>query len=118
MISKKERKQNIKEFWDNITEIKKIDGEYNIPDLPKFDNQEDYKNIIVKNLIRLGAITKDKLIIGKTYLGNCRNTNKATWNGTQFIYDRYKFGSYYQDNMNHFQDDDGYDLFVPMKLLE
>ena len=51
-------------------------------------------------------------------MGSCRNSSEATWNGTVFIYERYKFGSYYNDEINHFEDDDGYDLFVPLKIIE
>lgn len=108
-------KDNLKEFWDNLTEISKIDGEYFLPDIPKFKNTEDYQNIIVKNLLRLGAIPKSKLEIGKTYLGDCRNASEATWNGKCFEYKRYKFGTYYIDEVNHFEDDDGYDVFVPIE---
>lgn len=86
-----------------------------IPSLPKID-KEEYDTIIVPNLIRCGAIPKKDLIIGETYIGDCRNTNEATWNGEKFIYKRYKFGSTYEDSINHFEDDDGYDLFVSIKI--
>lgn len=89
----------------------------NIPELPIVD-KETYDNLIVPNLIRCGAIPKDKLIKGKIYLGSCRNATKALWNGEKFEYKRYKFGAYYMDSVNHFQDDDGYDLFVPIKEVE
>lgn len=36
----------------------------------------------------------------------------------KFVYERYKFGFTYKDSVNHFQDDDGYDLFVPIKEKE
>ena len=40
------------------------------------------------------------------------------WNGFCFKYDRYKFGVYHRDEINHFEDDDGHDLFVPLMLLD
>jgi hypothetical protein len=51
-------------------------------------------------------------------LGYCRNSNKAKWTGTEFVYDRCKFGMWYEDSVNHFEDDDGYDVFVPIKEYE
>ena len=71
---------------------------------------------IQKKMIELGAIPKDKLIVGHTYLGKCRNAGKAIWkeNG-RFEYIRTKFGCTYPEEINHFQDDNGYDLFTPIK---
>ena len=88
-----------------------------IPELPIVD-KETYDNIIVPNLIRCGAIPKDGLIKGMRYFGSCRNATEAVWNGEEFEYERCKFGAYYMDCVNHFQDDDGYDLFVPIKKME
>ena len=88
-----------------------------IPELPIVD-KETYDNLVVPNLIRCGAIPKNKLIKGKRYLGSCRNATEATWNGEEFEYERCKFGTCYMDSVNHFQDDDGYDLFVPIKEVE
>lgn len=68
-------------------------------------------------LIKAGAIPKRDLKVGKEYLGSCRNSSKATWDGEKFIYQRLKFGSYFEDEINHFQDDDGYDVFIPIKEL-
>ena len=89
-----------------------------IPDVPKVDSPEDYQEYVVKNYIRCGAIPKKDLIVGKTYIGNCRNATEATWNGEVFVYKRTKFGIKYNDKINHFEDDDGYDLFVPIKKVE
>lgn len=99
--------------FNNLTVF---NSEYDVPDIPMDLDKETYENVIVKNLVRCGAIPKDKLEIGKTYIGACRNSNEATWTGVEFEYKRYKFGSYYTDTINHFEDDDGYDLFVPIKI--
>jgi hypothetical protein len=40
------------------------------------------------------------------------------WDGEKFTYQRYKFGFTFPEKINHFQDDDGYDLFVPIKKIE
>lgn len=103
------------EYWKNLQHFK--GNPDNIPDLPKTDF-ETWNKLIVPKLIECGAIPKRDLIIGKKYMGSCRNSSEATWNGTVFIYERYKFGSYYNDEINHFEDDDGYDLFVPLKIIE
>lgn len=89
----------------------------NIPDIPIVD-KETYNNVIIPNLIRCGAIPRNKLIIGKTYIGKCRNTSTAIWDGDTFTYQRVKFGYEYTENIRHFQDDDGSDLFVPIGLDE
>lgn len=86
-----------------------------IPDIPRMKTPEDYQEYVVKNFIRCGAIPKKDLIIGKTYIGNCRNASEAIWNGKVFIYKRTKFGYTYDEEINHFEDDDGFDLFVPIK---
>lgn len=83
--------------------------------VPIMRNSEDYNNYVVKNFIRCGAIPKKDLIIGKTYIGSCRNTDEAVWLGEQFEYNRTKFGYTFKEKINHFEDDDGYDLFIPLK---
>ena len=88
-----------------------------IPDIPIMENKEDYEEIVVKNLIRCGAIPKDKLEVGVRYEGACRNATEAVWNGKQFEYKRYKFGDWMEARINHFQDDDGNDVFVPIKKI-
>lgn len=103
---------NKKEWLNNLQPF--ID-EYSIPDVPKMETPEDHEEYVVKNYIRCGAIPKKDLIIGQVYKGNCRNANEAIWNGKVFIYKRFKFGMEYFKTINHFEDDDGYDLFVPIK---
>ena len=62
-------------------------------------------------------IPKNELVIDKEYVGNCRNSGKATWKGDHFEYLRYKFGNCYLDEINHYEDDDGYDMFVPVEVV-
>ena len=102
---------DIEEYFNNLLPFRNLED---IPTIPYIKNPKDYKRIIIKNLIRCGAIPKKDLIIGKTYLGDCRNASEAIWNGSEFVYDRYKFGTTYKDTCNHFEDDDGFDLFVPL----
>lgn len=84
-----------------------------IPDLPQAPTE--YWPVICEALIKKGAIPKSKLIVGNKYIGNCRNTDEAVWLGDKFEYTRYKFGVYYKETINHFEDDNGFDLFVPIK---
>lgn len=108
------RKQRMIDYFNNMKPFNDTD---NIPDVPRTD-EETYNNVIIPNLIRCGAIPKDKLVVGKTYVGTCRNASEAVWLGNEFEYMRYKFGYTYPEKINHFQDDDGYDVFVPLKEKE
>lgn len=112
---REERKQIVLDFFDNMKPFKTVDD---IPDVPLMEDKECYEKKIVTNLIRCGAIPKEELIEGKTYLGACRNATEAMWNGKQFTYLRTKFYYTYEEKINHFQDDDGYDVFVPLRLKE
>ena len=104
---------SIIEFFENLEPFNTIDD---IPDIPIVE-KEIYNDYIVPNLIRCGAIPKEKLVVGKCYEGSCRNASKAVWDGDKFTYKRTKFGYTYNEDINHFQDDDGFDLFVPLKEI-
>jgi hypothetical protein len=73
------------------------------------------KEVVFPGLIRMGAIPRRDLVIGKCYIGSCRNASEAKWNGERFEYRRYKWGSYYIDDTPHFEDDEGMDFFIPIK---
>ena len=103
------------EYWENLQNFKGDPD--NVPDLPVTDITT-WNTLIVPKLIECGAIPKKDLIIGKKYLGNCRNATEAKWNGFFFTYTRYKYGTSFKDEINHFEDDDGHDLFIPLKLLD
>lgn len=105
-IDTKEYFEKLRPFFDDDT----------VPSLP-ITSKEEYEEIVVKNLIRCGAIPKKDLIVGRTYYGDCRNAGKAVWNGDKFTYSRYKFGMTYDEDINHFEDDDGHDVFVPIALV-
>lgn len=63
-------------------------------------------------------VQKNQLIIGKEYVGLCRNADVAMWDGSKFVYSRYKFGDIFQKEINHYEDDDGYDVFIPFLELQ
>lgn len=98
----------------NFNNIDKFD-EYSILGihLPKPITDELYNELYSKGILR-----KEELKINSYYLGQCRNADVAMWTGVDFIYMRYKFKSYYVDKINHLSDDDGYDLFIPLKEVE
>ena len=109
---KEERYNNILKYWKTRNPFK---DENDIGSIPIVSTQ-DYNNIIIPNIIRCGGIPKNELIIGKIYIGDCRNATEAIWDGKVFKYMRTKFGSTYEEEINHFEDDDGYDVFVPIKI--
>ena len=114
---KKEKEERYNTVLKHWKERKPFRDEDDIPPIP-IVLPKDYEEIIVPNIIRCGGIPKDKLIVGKTYIGDCRNAREAVWDGEKFTYMRTKFGSTYPETINHFQDDDGYDLFVPLKIKD
>ena len=114
-----EKKNRVQNLIKRFQEMEPFDGDVDrIPLLPVVDD-EIYQKYIVPNLIRCGAIPKEELEVGATYLGECRNAHKAVWkeNG-RFEYMRTKFGCTYPEEINHFQDDDGYDVYTPIKKIE
>jgi len=111
---KEERLKRIKEYWNN--ELPKFKEPHDVPDLPQVDEKE-WKEFYVPKLIEAGAIPKKDLIDGQIYIGNHRNTTVARWNQetNKFDHMRHKFG-WREDVCNHFEDDDGFALFVPIRL--
>jgi len=109
--------QNMKPFTVDFTKTT-IHGCL-IPEPPVL-NKDLYQRYVIPNYIRCGAIPKDKLVIGETYIGRCRNADEATWDGDYFVYQREKFGETYPEKIKHFMDDDynGTDVFVPIAIKE
>lgn len=105
-----ERYQKLIDSLENMTSFGN-----GIINVPKMKSREDYEKYVIKNFIRCGAIAKKDLVIGKVYVGSCRNTEEATWLGEYFEYNRKKFGIVFKEKINHFEDDNGFDLFVPLK---
>ena len=108
------RGDRIKKFF--LTELKPFRGDINrIPDIPVLP-VEWLRINVWPGLYRAGAIPKKDLIPGKEYLGSCRNSGKATWDGKVFWYTRSKCGNSYQESINHFEDDNenGIDIFIPI----
>lgn len=65
-------------------------------------------------------IPKRELVDGKMYKGYCRNSNIAQWHADRqrFTYLRHKFGQLLDEEINHFEDDNGFDVFIPIEEVE
>jgi hypothetical protein len=109
---KEERKKRVKEYWETLP---KINNPTDVPELPRVDIKE-WKDFYVPKLIEAGAIAKKDLIEGQIYIGDHRRATVAKWVGKEFVYNREKFGNIYEDKCNHFEDDDGFALFVPIRF--
>lgn len=111
-----ERKENIRKYWLELKEFKKEEDIPNIPIAGNMFTQDEIDKFFLPILIKNGAIIKDHLKDNTWYYGNHRNCNVAKWNveENKFEHLRFKFG-YRWDKCNHFQDDDGFALFVPIR---
>ena len=113
--AKRIMEENRKKYWSEARSP--FTKPYEVPSLPIVDKKE-WEDFYIPILIQLGAIPKNKLVVGKRYYGSCRNASVAVWLGDVFEYQRYKFGHTFPEKINHFEDDNGYDLFVPIRELE
>ncbi len=101
----------------------KIDKFIKASDVPKLPvvsdrgiTQEKWDYFYLPKLIEKGAIPKNLLENGRWYYGNFRNSNFGKWNEEEqkFEHWRMKFG-WMWDTCEHFQDDRGYSVFVPIR---
>jgi len=104
---KEQKEKNIRNYWMELKPFKKAEDVPNLPTMNDF---------YVKRLIELGAIPKDKLEDGQWYYGNYRNSILGKWDDQKekFGLWRHKFG-WMWDTCNHFQNDDRFALFVPLR---
>jgi len=109
-----ERTRALLELWENLPTFESPDQ---VPPLPNRIPPDEWKDFYVKKLIGAGAIPKEDLRDGWYYLGEHRRATVARWNGERevFEYWRWKFGNRFIDECNHFEDDDGFALFVPIR---
>jgi hypothetical protein len=108
-----EREKYLKEVWENLKPIKTRND---ILTLPRVD-EDAWRNYYVPKLIAAGAIPKKDLVDGEYYVGDHRCTGIAKWNQglNVFEYWKWKFFPMW-DDCNHFEDDDGFALFVPIGI--
>ena len=102
---------------DDFKSMTPFIDEYDIPNIPIID-EEIYKNVIVPNLIRCGALQKSNLIKNKIYIGSSKYTKEAVWKGDYFVYLIDKWGTKTVKKIPHFEDYNGDNIFIPIKQLE
>lgn len=112
-------REGLIKWADRLERMFSVVDEDGVPfiQIPQCENKEE-ELFVQEELIKHGAIPLDKLEVGKTYIGCCRNAGEAVWMGDNFVYQRYKFGFTFPEKINHFQNDNGYDLFTPIKVKE
>jgi hypothetical protein len=110
---KAERNAKLKEYWLTLPKIEKLED---VPVIPRVDEKE-YREFYVPRLIAAGAIPKADLVDSQFYYGEYRNAKVGKWNAEENVFEhwRYKFG-FRLDTCNHFEDDNGFALFVPIRL--
>lgn len=69
---------------------------------------------------RAGLLPAAGLVDGRYYYGHCRNARVARWDAARqvFTYMRSKFGSAYPEDIRTVENDDGYDLFLPVAEID
>lgn len=107
-------KEDIINYW----KARKPFSELPYCNIPNYKDKEWYRKEIVPLIVALGAIPKDQLKVGQWYKGDCRNSRKAKWDGEKFVYERYKWGSTYWDDIDHFDSDTCYDVFIPFEEIK
>jgi len=107
---KRKQELRIKEYW---MELNKFESNDDVPELPN-----PLTEFYIKRLIELGAIPKSKLQDGIWYYGDYRRASFGKWSeeDEKFHIYRWKFG-WRKDECNHFEDDDGFALFVPLRVI-
>jgi hypothetical protein len=103
------REELRKESWNAL---KPFSTESDVPPLPN-----PLTPFYTERLIQLGAIPLIDLVDGQWYYGNYRNAVLGRWDNDKKVFHhlRYKFG-YCWDTCNHFENDDRFALFVPLRI--
>jgi len=114
------------EMWELLENIENVERKENnyYPDIEKFDEDSIFRIHLPKpipfgmfnEIYNKGIIPKKDLKKNTYYRGKCRNASVALWNGFEFIYVRTKFGSSFNEDIKHPEDDNGYDLFIPLRI--
>ena len=73
----------------------------------------------LKELKKMGMIPLEDLQDKSYYYGICRNTRIAQWVKSEscFFYMREKHKSFYIAEINHPANDNGFDLFIPLRKI-
>jgi hypothetical protein len=106
----------VKELRNRWSNLKKFESPYDIPPIP-IVNKKEYDEFFIPKIIECGGIPKKDLIDGEYYIGSHRCAKIAQWNEKENKFNYWKFEFFpIFDDCNHFEDDDGYSLFVPLKI--
>jgi len=116
------------EIWDVIDKIEftEKDADY-YPNIDTFDEDTIWKihlpqpipGDLYRELYRKGIVAKKDLKKNHYYYGKCRNAKVALWNGYEFIYMRQQGNlAFYPEEIFHLEDDNGFDLFIPLKIVK
>lgn len=110
---KKNNSTELRRIWDSLN---KFESENDVPDLP-ITSTKEWEDYYIPKLIELGAIPKKNLKHGKFYFGGHPKTNIARWNS---LSSKFEYWNQNEPNTisecNHFEDDDGHILYVPLKI--
>lgn len=104
--------QKEQQYWENLAEF---ENESQVPYLPV-----PLTPFHIEMLIKAGAIPKKDLKHGARYVGKCRNAREGIWLADKniFLIERVSYGCTFSEDIHHFEDDDGYDLFVPIREMK
>ena len=105
----RQREVERRTWWMKLEPFKE---EHNVPALPS-----PLDDFYIERLIELGAIEMKDLEHDQWYYGNYRNAVLGRWDNDKKVFHhlRYKFG-YRWDTCNHFENDDRFALFVPLRI--
>jgi hypothetical protein len=110
--TKKKKKVELRRIWDSLGTFT---SEKDVPELP-ITTQKEWDEYYIPKLLEAGAISKKNLKHGEFYLGNHPRINVARWNK---LTSKFEFWDPNEFDIirecNHFEDDDGHALFVPIK---
>ena len=78
-----------------------------------------FGRVELERAVSEGMLPKSDLVDGRIYSGHCRNAGQARWDAARerFVYRRTKFGHSYDEDIVHPEDDEGFDVFVPVSEL-
>jgi hypothetical protein len=110
-ITQAEKKQFEKKEWDKL-KLVEVDGYVYVPRIPI-----PITPYHIEKLIEGGAIPLKDLVDQQWYFGNHRCCRLAQWDGKEKIFRYYKnsFGVKHLDTCYHFEMDDNFALFVPIR---
>lgn len=115
------------EMWNLLENINTVEKDKDVyTNIEKFDKITVFKihlpqlipASLYKELYSKGVIPKKDLQKHEYYQGKCRNAEVALWNGFKFVYMRTKFDRIYPEDIYHLEDDNGFDLFVPIEQVK